>query len=71
MAKTLFERIWERHLVAEPEGEPAIVFVDLHLIHEVTSPQAFDGLRLAGGASGGRTCRSRRWTTTSRPRKGR
>ena len=47
MAKTLFERIWERHLVAEPEGEPAIVFVDLHLIHEVTSPQAFDGLRLA------------------------
>ena len=48
MAKTLFERIWERHLVAEPEGEPAILFVDLHLIHEVTSPQAFDGLRLAG-----------------------
>src|SRR6186997_2707593 len=47
MPKTLFERIWERHLVAEPEGEPAIVFVDLHLIHEVTSPQAFDGLRLA------------------------
>jgi 3-isopropylmalate/(R)-2-methylmalate dehydratase large subunit len=48
MAKTLFERIWERHLVAEPEGEPALLFVDLHLIHEVTSPQAFDGLRLAG-----------------------
>ena len=48
MAKTLFERIWERHVVAEPEGEPAVLFVDLHLIHEVTSPQAFDGLRLAG-----------------------
>jgi 3-isopropylmalate/(R)-2-methylmalate dehydratase large subunit len=48
MAKTLFDRIWERHLVAEPEGEPALLFVDLHLIHEVTSPQAFDGLRLAG-----------------------
>ena len=48
MAKTLFERIWERHLVAEPEGEPAVLFVDLHLIHEVTSPQAYDGLRLAG-----------------------
>ena len=48
MGKTLFERIWERHLVAEPEGEPAVLFVDLHLIHEVTSPQAFDGLRLAG-----------------------
>ncbi len=48
MAKTLFDRIWERHVVAEPEGEPAVLFVDLHLIHEVTSPQAFDGLRLAG-----------------------
>ena len=48
MAKTLFERIWERHVVAEPEGEPALLFVDLHLIHEVTSAQAFDGLRLAG-----------------------
>src|SRR5687767_11136831 len=47
MGKTLFERVWERHLVAEPEGEPALLFVDLHLIHEVTSPQAFDGLRLA------------------------
>jgi 3-isopropylmalate/(R)-2-methylmalate dehydratase large subunit len=47
MAKTLFDRIWETHLVAEPPGEPALVYVDLHLIHEVTSPQAFDGLRLA------------------------
>jgi 3-isopropylmalate/(R)-2-methylmalate dehydratase large subunit len=47
MAKTLFDRIWETHLVAEPAGEPALVYVDLHLIHEVTSPQAFDGLRLA------------------------
>ena len=56
--------------MAEPEGEPALLFVDLHLIHEVTSPQAFDGLRLAGAhASGGRISRSRRWTTTSRPRK--
>jgi 3-isopropylmalate/(R)-2-methylmalate dehydratase large subunit len=48
MAQTLFERIWERHLVAEPAGEPALLYVDLHLIHEVTSPQAFEGLRLAG-----------------------
>src|SRR5213083_1517866 len=47
MAKTLFDRIWENHLVAEAPGEPALVYVDLHLIHEVTSPQAFDGLRLA------------------------
>ena len=42
------DRIWERHVVAAPEGEPALLFVDLHLIHEVTSAQAFDGLRLAG-----------------------
>jgi 3-isopropylmalate/(R)-2-methylmalate dehydratase large subunit len=48
MSKTLFERIWERHVVAEPEGEPALLYVDLHLIHEVTSPQAFEGLRLTG-----------------------
>src|SRR6187402_3349788 len=48
MAKTLLDRIWERHVVAAPEGEPTLLFVDLHLIHEVTSPQAFDGLRLAG-----------------------
>src|SRR6266516_5015669 len=47
-AKTLFERIWESHVVAEPPGEPALLYVDLHLIHEVTSPQAFEGLRLAG-----------------------
>ena len=48
MAQTLFDRIWESHVVAEPPGEPALIYVDLHLIHEVTSPQAFDGLRLAG-----------------------
>jgi 3-isopropylmalate/(R)-2-methylmalate dehydratase large subunit len=47
-AKTLFERIWESHVVAERPGEPALIYVDLHLIHEVTSPQAFEGLRLAG-----------------------
>jgi 3-isopropylmalate/(R)-2-methylmalate dehydratase large subunit len=47
MAKTLFDRIWESHVVAEPPGEPPLLYVDLHLIHEVTSPQAFEGLRLA------------------------
>jgi 3-isopropylmalate/(R)-2-methylmalate dehydratase large subunit len=47
-AQTLFSRIWERHVVAEPRGEPALLYVDLHLVHEVTSPQAFEGLRLAG-----------------------
>jgi 3-isopropylmalate/(R)-2-methylmalate dehydratase large subunit len=48
VAKTLFDRVWERHVVAEPEGEPALLWIDLHLVHEVTSPQAFEGLRLAG-----------------------
>jgi len=46
--KTLFDRIWERHVVHEEPGEPALLYVDLHLIHEVTSAQAFEGLRLAG-----------------------
>jgi 3-isopropylmalate/(R)-2-methylmalate dehydratase large subunit len=48
MGKTLFDRIWESHVVAESPGEPALLYVDLHLIHEVTSPQAFDGLRTNG-----------------------
>jgi 3-isopropylmalate/(R)-2-methylmalate dehydratase large subunit len=46
--KTLFEKVWESHLVAEPTGEPSLLYIDLHLLHEVTSPQAFEGLRLAG-----------------------
>jgi 3-isopropylmalate/(R)-2-methylmalate dehydratase large subunit len=46
--KTLFEKIWDNHVVVAPTGEPALLYVDLHLLHEVTSPQAFDGLRLAG-----------------------
>ena len=48
MGKTLSEKVWDRHLVREAEGEPALLYIDLHLVHEVTSPQAFDGLRLAG-----------------------
>jgi 3-isopropylmalate/(R)-2-methylmalate dehydratase large subunit len=48
VARTLFDRIWESHVVHEEEGEPALLYVDLHLVHEVTSPQAFDGLRMAG-----------------------
>jgi len=47
-ARTLSEKVWERHVVRHAEGEPDLLFVDLHLVHEVTSPQAFDGLRLAG-----------------------
>jgi len=46
--KTLFEKVWDSHLVAAPQGEPAILYIDLQLVHEVTSPQAFDGLRMAG-----------------------
>ena len=48
MAKTLFDRIWEAHVVREADDEPALLYIDLHLIHEVTSAQAFEGLRLAG-----------------------
>ncbi|HUX05154.1 MAG TPA: 3-isopropylmalate dehydratase large subunit [Acidimicrobiales bacterium] len=44
--RTLFEKIWDDHVVASAEGEPTLLYIDLHLIHEVTSPQAFDGLRL-------------------------
>lgn len=45
---TLFEKLWDEHVVASPEGEPTLLYIDLHLVHEVTSPQAFDGLRLNG-----------------------
>ena len=47
-AKTMFEKIWDSHLVHEETGQPSLLYVDLHLVHEVTSPQAFDGLRLSG-----------------------
>ena len=48
MGKTLFEKIWDRHLIASIDESTNLVFIDLHLVHEVTSPQAFDSLRLAG-----------------------
>ncbi len=48
MGKTLAEKIWDSHVVRQADGEPDLLYIDLHLIHEVTSPQAFDGLRLAG-----------------------
>ncbi len=48
MGRTLAEKVWEQHVVRSAEGEPDLLYVDLHLLHEVTSPQAFDGLRLAG-----------------------
>src|SRR5260370_7800884 len=46
-SRTLFEKVWDAHTVVHPEGEPAALYIDLHLIHEVTSPQAFEGLRTA------------------------
>jgi 3-isopropylmalate/(R)-2-methylmalate dehydratase large subunit len=48
MPRTLFEKIWDEHVVAAPAGQLPLLYVDLHLVHEVTSPQAFDGLRAAG-----------------------
>ncbi|MDQ3224393.1 MAG: 3-isopropylmalate dehydratase large subunit [Gemmatimonadota bacterium] len=48
MARTLFEKVWEAHVVSQAPGGPALLYVDLHLVHEVTSPQAFEGLRLSG-----------------------
>ncbi len=48
MGRTLAEKIWDAHVVRSAEGEPDLLYIDLHLVHEVTSPQAFDGLRMAG-----------------------
>src|SRR3990172_551377 len=45
--RTMFEKIWQAHVVHEGPGQPSLIYIDRHLIHEVTSPQAFDGLRLA------------------------
>ncbi|MBX7057240.1 MAG: 3-isopropylmalate dehydratase large subunit [Leptospirales bacterium] len=46
--RTLYDKIWQEHLVAEPAGQAPLVYIDRHLVHEVTSPQAFDGLRMNG-----------------------
>ncbi|MDP9417775.1 MAG: 3-isopropylmalate dehydratase large subunit [Actinomycetota bacterium] len=48
MGRTLAEKVWDAHVVRRAEGEPDLLYIDLHLVHEVTSPQAFDGLRLSG-----------------------
>ena len=47
-AQTMFDKIWDAHVVREQAGQPALLYVDLHLVHEVTSPQAFEGLRMTG-----------------------
>ncbi len=46
--RTIIDKIWENHIVAEEAGSPAVLYIDLHLVHEVTSPQAFSGLRERG-----------------------
>src|ERR1700685_2469349 len=46
-ANTMFEKIWEDHVVREKQHEPSLLYIDLHLVHEVTSPQAFEGLRMS------------------------
>src|SRR5215469_7587046 len=48
VSKTMFEKIWDAHVVREAPGESTILYIDRHLVHEVTSPQAFSGLRYAG-----------------------
>ena len=48
MPKTLFQKIWDSHVVTEQPDSPAVLYIDLHLVHEVTSPQAFTGLRQRG-----------------------
>ena len=48
MGKNIIEKVWEQHVVHREDGKPDLLYIDLHLIHEVTSPQAFEGLRLAG-----------------------
>jgi 3-isopropylmalate/(R)-2-methylmalate dehydratase large subunit len=48
MGKTLYDKIWDAHLVREAPGESSVLYIDRHLVHEVTSPQAFEGLRTAG-----------------------
>ena len=46
MGKSIIDKIWEKHIVHQEEGKPDLLYIDLHLVHEVTSPQAFSGLRM-------------------------
>src|SRR5271170_3952445 len=48
LARTLYEKIWDAHVVAEDPGQPAVIYIDRHLVHEATSPQAFSALKVAG-----------------------
>ena len=66
MGRTLAEKIWTDHVVRSADGEPDILYVDLHLVHEVTSPQAFDGL-VPRGPAGCAALRSPRDRGPQRP----
>src|SRR6266446_347500 len=48
MSRTLFEKVWDEHVVSTASGQLPLLYIDLHLVHEVTSPQAFEGLRVSG-----------------------
>ena len=66
--RTLYDKLWDAHVVVpESDSAPAVLYIDLHLIHEVTSPQAFTELRERGLAPRLRTAPRRRWTTPRRP----
>ena len=55
-AKTLYDKLWDAHLVQQRDDGSALIYIDRHIVHEVTSPQAFEGLRMAG---------RKPWTTTA------
>ena len=65
--RTLPEKVWDAHVVRSADGEPDLLYIDLHLLHEVTSPQAFDGLRTAGRRIRRPDLTSPPRTTTPRP----
>ena len=64
--KTLFDKIWDAHVVHRQDDGTCLIYIDRHLVHEVTSPQAFEGLRTAGARSAPRTARSPSPTTMFR-----
>lgn len=68
MGKTLFDKLWDRHVITGEEGQAQLLYVDLHMIHEVTTPQAFEGLRQAGRPSVVPKKPSQRWITTCLPK---
>ncbi len=66
-AQTLYDKLWNSHVVREEEDGTVLLYIDRHLVHEVTSPQAFEGLKMAGASCGASTASSPPPTTTPRP----